>query len=303
MTDTSSKDWESFPTELPSTAPSIGPFPHRAYLETAFGHWGQPASELHIETDVGGAVAFAVSENRVTLVGPENLTDYRSPLGRDPKSALVAALAKHPGATFRFDSLPSEASRVMSGALDELGVTYSIDQHEATAVLTLPESFEEWLASLGKKERHEVRRKRRRFDGLFGEATITKESGAALPTFAAMHRGSQGDKGSFMTGAMEAYFSDLMTHAGAVIHLMVSDGRPLAAAFGFETSDGYYYYNSAFDQEAASGSPGVVLFSSMIETQIERGAAVFDFLKGNEQYKFRHGAIARPLFAIEGTLP
>ena len=47
-------------------------------------------------------------------------------------------------------------------------------------------------------------------------------------------------------------------------------------------------------------SPGVVLFSAMIETEIERGAAVFDFLKGDEQYKFRHGAQPRQLYVIEG---
>ena len=50
-------------------------------------------------------------------------------------------------------------------------------------------------------------------------------------------------------------------------------------------------------------SPGVVLFSSMIETEIERGASVFDFLKGDEPYKFRHGAEPRQLFAITGTTP
>ena len=49
-------------------------------------------------------------------------------------------------------------------------------------------------------------------------------------------------------------------------------------------------------------SPGVVLFSSMIERQIERGVPVFDFLKGDEAYKYRHGAAPRPLFAIEGVI-
>ena len=41
----------------------------------------------------------------------------------------------------------------------------------------------------------------------------------------------------------------------------------------------------------------------MISAQIDRGAAVFDFLKGAEGYKYRHGAVARDLFVVEGRLP
>ena len=118
-----------------------------------------------------------------------------------------------------------------------------------------------------------------------------------------MHRTSPGDKGEFMTPSMAAFFGDLVTGAGAVIHLLVCGGRPLAAAFGFETDAGYFYYNSALETDAAHASPGVVLFSTMIDTQIERGATVFDFLKGDERYKFRHGAEPRQLYALEGSLP
>ena len=50
-------------------------------------------------------------------------------------------------------------------------------------------------------------------------------------------------------------------------------------------------------------SPGIVLFSAMIENEIERGAEIFDFLKGDEQYKFKHGAEPRQLYAIEGRTP
>jgi CelD/BcsL family acetyltransferase involved in cellulose biosynthesis len=42
--------------------------------------------------------------------------------------------------------------------------------------------------------------------------------------------------------------------------------------------------------------------STLIEAQITRGASVFDFLKGDEAYKFRHGGEARDLFIVEGRL-
>ena len=106
-----------------------------------------------------------------------------------------------------------------------------------------------------------------------------------------------------MTDEMRAYFEELLDTGGASIHTLVCDGIARAKAFGFETGEGYFYYNSAYDADAAMASPGIVLLASMIEAQIERGAKVFDFLKGDERYKFKHGASPRPLYAVSGRLP
>ena len=175
--------------------------------------------------------------------------------------------------------------------------------HESTAVLDLPETYDDWLMSIGKKERHEVRRKRRKFEAEFGEIRVERSGPEAIDSFCAMHRTSGGDKGTFMTPDMQSYFLDLLETAGASIHSLVCNGTIRASAFGFETDDGYFFYNSAFDPGAASASPGVVLLSTMIEQEIVRGAKVFDFLKGDEPYKFRHGASARPLYVFEGVIP
>ncbi len=40
----------------------------------------------------------------------------------------------------------------------------------------------------------------------------------------------------------------------------------------------------------------------MIEHTIEQGFGVFDFLKGDEDYKVRLGASPRPLFVIEARI-
>jgi CelD/BcsL family acetyltransferase involved in cellulose biosynthesis len=204
---------------------------------------------------------------------------------------------------FSLDSLPAEAVDPITDALGAIGIGSSVSEDETIAVLTLPSTYEDWLGSLGKKQRHEVRRKRRRFETEFGTIEIERHTGNAIEAFCAMHRLSAGEKGQFMTAPMENLFSELLDTAGASIHLLTCDGVARAAAFGFETEDGYFYFNSAYDPAAAMASPGVVLFASMIETEIKRGADVFDFLKGDEQYKFRHGAEPRQLFVIEGRTP
>jgi CelD/BcsL family acetyltransferase involved in cellulose biosynthesis len=106
-----------------------------------------------------------------------------------------------------------------------------------------------------------------------------------------------------MTEEMESLFRALLAIEGAALDLLVDgDGIPVAAAFGFEADGVYYLYNSAYDPVAASASPGVVLIDRIVAHKIESGFRRLDFMKGDESYKYRLGAEARPLFAMEGVL-
>lgn len=295
--------WDSFPSDLDPIADSVGPFASRRFLEVVWNHRDTAGLDLQVESSSDGAVALVTDGDRIEFAGQSNLTDYHSPLGPGGGAALARALESHQGASVYLDSLPLEAVATVEDAVQATGGVPSTEQHETAAVLQLPATYDDWLASIGKKERHEVRRKRRRFVAEFGEIEIVPHGSEAINMFCAMHRTAQGDKGMFMTGEMQSYFEDLLDSSGATIHTLVCDGIARASAFGFETDDGYFYYNSAYDMDAAMASPGIVLLASMIEAQIERGARVFDFLKGDERYKFKHGASPRPLYAVSGRLP
>lgn len=295
--------WTGLRPELRPTAEHVGPFPHRPFLEAVEAAVGTSPDSVHVHrTDGDSAVALVEDGGTLRFAGPTHLTDYHTPLGTDP-TALATALAAFPGHRFVLDSLPREAADVVSRGVELLGAEYLAREEESTAVLALPGSHDDWLMAIGKKERHEVRRKRRRFEAEFGTIEIERRGLDAVPEFCAMHRTSPGEKGTFMTEEMEAFFTALAREAGATVHRLVCDGVVRAAAFGFESEAGYFYYNSAYDPDAAMASPGVVLLSALIERQIERGATVFDFLKGDEKYKYRHGAEPRPLLTIEGVVP
>ncbi|VAW01376.1 hypothetical protein MNBD_ACTINO01-2543 [hydrothermal vent metagenome] len=298
----SPQNWDTFPSDLEPVASGIGPFPYRPFLETVWNHRDDAAGELHIMAIDSGAAAFVVTDDHVRFAGQSNLTDYHSPLGPKSAEAVAEALSTLPVTTFRFDSLPEEARTAVEMAVEMAGGRCTTIEDAVSAVLDLPDSYDAWLASIGKKERHEVRRKRRRFEAEFGEIAIVQHGAEAINMFCAMHRTAQGDKGMFMTGDMQRYFEDLLDHGGATIHTLECDGIPRANAFGFETEDGYFYYNSAYDPDAAMASPGIVLLAALIEAQIARGATVFDFLKGDERYKFKHGARPRQLFVVKGSL-
>jgi len=61
--------------------------------------------------------------------------------------------------------------------------------------------------------------------------------------------------------------------------------------YNFRYRDGLLVYNSGYDPGLRPNlSSGIVLLSQCIRDAIERGLGVFDFLQGDEEYKYRFGA-------------
>ncbi|MCP4964312.1 MAG: GNAT family N-acetyltransferase [bacterium] len=293
-------NWSTEAFDLPTVSPLVGPFPGRRWLETWWNHRGSGALILAIADD--SLLPLTLNDNRLEFAGEGDLTDYHSPLGT--ATALVGVVADLPDATeIHLDSMPEESAAAVATALRDAELEPAIAEHAVTAVLELPDTFDDYLAGLVKKERHELRRKRRKFDAELGAARIERRSGTeAVALFASLHRQSDGVKGTFMTEGMEQFFLGLHTDAGGVIDVLVDgSGRPAAAIFSFEDEAGFYLYNSAFKPELRNLSPGNVVLSHLIERSIAEEKQVFDFLKGGEAYKFRLGAAPRPLFAVTAT--
>lgn len=295
-------DWSTRAFDLEVAAPDTGPFPRRQFLE---GLWNLcPRGDLCLAETSSALVPLVRSESVLQWVGHPDLVDYRSPLGDDAADLIARALAlSPPGLRYRFDSLPAEAAGIVGRGLAQAGLSTARRQHAVTARLLLPDSYAAYLEGIGRKERHEIRRKRRRFAEEHGSArlTTTRGAGEGLSQFVKMHRDSGGIKGRFMTTEMEKWFVSLADQDGWRVDLLSGQGgNPVAATFGWADRDGYYLYNSAYDREAP-GSPGIVLLSLLIERAIEERLRLFDFLKGDEPYKSRLGATRRPLFSFEGS--
>jgi CelD/BcsL family acetyltransferase involved in cellulose biosynthesis len=278
------------------TATHVGPFGRPAFLDVLHDHWPRGTVES-LEGPDGGASVELV-DGVAMGVGHRDLVDYRSPRGPSGVEMLVRLVGNRP---LRMDSLPASVAEGLADALRADGRSVTVEEQDVAAVLALPDSFDEWLASISKKERHETRRKRRRYEETVGPARIARfeEAPERLDEFVALHRTSAGDKGSFMTDEMAGYFGAVMALDGWGIDALVTpEGDMAAAGFSFHGDDGYYLYNSAFDRSFSEASPGVVLIASLIEFAIEEGQMLFDFLKGDEVYKFRLGAEPRPLFEV-----
>jgi CelD/BcsL family acetyltransferase involved in cellulose biosynthesis len=296
-------DWSTETFSREPVAAATGPFPRRAFLHTWWRERGGD-KRLMLADSGNSLIPLVAVDGRIEFIGEGDLCDYHSPLGSDVvdlTSLLASQLA--PGARLSLDSLPIEAAQPIVAGLRAAGTDFEMMQHEAAAVLALPASTEAWLASLSKKERHEVRRKVRRFTAAVGTPQLRRGTSGDLAIFAAMHRKAQGEKGGFMDDAMERWFAALIDDVGATLDLLSGeDGVPLAAAIGFEEKDAYYLYNSAYEPAASDVSPGVVLLTELVARAIAEERTVFDFLKGDEPYKFNLGAEPRPLYAVTATI-
>jgi CelD/BcsL family acetyltransferase involved in cellulose biosynthesis len=75
-----------------------------------------------------------------------------------------------------------------------------------------------------------------------------------------------------------------------LLHSLTIGTRVAAACYGFISGDHACYYIGGFDPAFADVSPGTLVVAHAIEDARQRGARVFDFLRGQERYKYSWGA-------------
>ena len=186
------------------------------------------------------------------------------------------------------------------------GWTLNIEREDVCPVAALPAggTIDDYLGALGKKERHEIRRKVRRAEAV-GDVVLADSADplADLPAFIDLHQKRWGADGLFpdTPGGEQSrhFFRRLFELFGAdgPLHLafLTVGGKRIAAGVSFETDDAVMYYNAGVDPEARDLSPGVVMVERYVRRAIERGATRMDFLRGDEPYKYEWGAGDEPI--------
>lgn len=289
--------------DLIPLAPKVGPFPLAGFLQAWWDEIRPDARMMIVSTGTGVLPLMAV-DGVIRFLGDGDLTDYHSPLGPDIDSA-VALLANEVEDTviLDFDSLPGEAALPLTESLSKMGFRPVSSEQTIAMVLPLPASTDEYYSILGKKERHELRRKRRRYEDQVGSPKLRTDTGAGFgfEEFIRLHRLAPGEKGGFMTEERLRFFARLAGQEGWRVDYLQQDGVATACLFGWTDGSDYYLYNSCFDPEVQAASPGLVLLVEMIEHAIGEGWGVFDFLKGDEVYKSRLGGVPRQLFQVRAT--
>ena len=176
--------------------------------------------------------------------------------------------------------------------------------------LDLPATWNEYLAILNNKQRHEVRRKLRRLweTGAVEHhcVEVGREVEDYMDIFLKLFSLSKDKKAGFMNNKRESFFRSLakaMAELGLLrLGILQLDKVPAAMTIGFDYDDSHYLYNSAYDPQFSHLSVGLLCKALCLKESIERGKKSWNFLKGGEPYKYQLGGQEVPLYSCQITI-
>jgi CelD/BcsL family acetyltransferase involved in cellulose biosynthesis len=299
---------------------AIVPLMHRHEVEP-----GDAAVHTTMRHGAGPALTPVAPTAKAVFFGASYHADYATILAAPADLPTVSgAVADHladpsrdPSHPLPWDVVDLRRLRCGDPAADALAEAFSsraeahgwlvdVEREDVCPVAILPQggTFDDFLATLSKKGRHEIRRKIRRAESI-GDVRLTPSAHPLqdLEAFIDLHQRKWGDAGLFppTEGGRQSrvFIRRLFEEFGddgpvRLAFLTVGEQR-IAAGITFEAGDELLYYNAGVDPDARDLSPGVVMVAKYVEHALERGMRRLDFLRGDEPYKYEWGAEDEPI--------
>jgi CelD/BcsL family acetyltransferase involved in cellulose biosynthesis len=304
-------EWE----RLLATNPTASAFSHRAVHEAWWIGYGAEATDISLAVyDAAGALhaylPLMLRPDGVRYLGATYHIDYATVLidlsDTEIATAAADALITHLFADTAALDLrrlrrADHAHTLLISALANNSTrtaTLSVEDPAPAIDLTNITTFDEHLERIDKKDRHEIRRKIRRGEG--AGVTISAKTHAVddLAEFIKLHRARWGHHGLFTEDEKgmrdETFMRELFARAPENL-ITIAVARNLefgafAAGLFLRDATGIRYWNAGGELAARSLSPGILLFAHGLQMAISERKQTFDFLRGNESYKYEVGA-------------
>ena len=271
---------------------------HRLW-QAHFGH----KEQIVIMSDAANQVIIplCVAYGTAHFTGGEEIADYLDAIGNSAHKAAVwqeavMALKKQGVNTLLLRNIP-ESSPTISALKSLTGV--QVTQEDTTPILTLPASFEEYLSALDRKDRHELKRKMKKFEAEHRALSFTPRTGSAVdvaPLLRLMRLDP--DKNAFLTESMNCFFEDLPSVFPKDIwqFVLTTQETVIATTLAFRTGGSLLLYNSGFDPQYPGA--GWYIKARTIAWAIGQSIRSYNFLQGNERYKYDLGAKDASVYRI-----
>jgi CelD/BcsL family acetyltransferase involved in cellulose biosynthesis len=302
------------------------PFLRHEYLETWWqtrggGEW-PPESQLAVVTArengrlVGIAPMFFTpnwqGKSCLMLLGSHEVSDYLDFIAR-PESLPAFIESVLPFLTQEdlgiphwqrldvynlLDSSPTLA--LLQAAAGKLGWKHDEELLQHSPYIPLPGDWEIYLAGIDKKQRHEIRRKMRRAETVedirWYVVSDAETLDAEIEDFMKLME-QDPDKARFLSPSMRDHVRLSVRcafEAGCLcLAFLEIDGKKAAGYLSFDYLNRLWVYNSGINRDFMEYSPGWVLLGNLLKWSNEQGRTAFDFMRGDEEYKYRFGGVDR----------
>ena len=280
-----------------------------------FGN-GSEMMLLSFETGDGvqGIAPLVLRDRVISFMGSQDLFDYSDFVISQGSEAyffpcLLDHLADEQWDALELVSIHQDSStlKYLPGLAKERGFSVDVREEGVSPVLNLPASWEDYVQALPKKARHELKRKFRRVDSAEGhfESYLASDPDKLendLQDFFTLMRFAREPKHRFLTNSREQFFrtvSRAMSEIGVLkLFFMGYNSERVAGVMCFDDGPTRFMYNSGFHPDYSYYSVGLILKALCIKDAIESGKARFDFLRGDERYKYDLGGENRTLYQI-----
>jgi CelD/BcsL family acetyltransferase involved in cellulose biosynthesis len=297
-------EWLDLLAQQPDPAPFLHPTWHRVWLEEF-----QDGRELLLLTVREGDALLGIApllrqDGKLSFVGHYSVCDYMDFVvapgkGGEFFSALLDAVLAEDWSELELWGLRegSPTLDALPAAADAAGLAVQREEEAVAPRVELARSWDEYLAGLSKKDRHELRRKLRRLQAA-GELelrvyTSREEVAAHLPLLLRMMVESRMDKAAFMSEQIGRFFHRMapaMAEEGLIrLYELELDTKPVASVLCFDQGGQLFLYNSGYHPDFAERSVGIVSKALCLQDAIECGRHCVDFLRGHEPYKYDLG--------------
>jgi CelD/BcsL family acetyltransferase involved in cellulose biosynthesis len=137
-----------------------------------------------------------------------------------------------------------------------------------------------------------------------GEMTIRRiRAGEGMPLLFDLHASRWKEKqetGVLADGNVQAFHraaADRLEQNGLLrLYLCAINAEPMGALYAFADPRQTFYYLSGFAPEWHLLSPGTLLIGHAIDEAMREGHRAFNFLRGQERYKYSWGAVEQPRY-------
>lgn len=177
---------------------------------------------------------------------------------------------------------------------------YRFISKEVCPYIELPEDWQSFKNTLSKNLRKDLEYNNRRLEKLYPEKVLfsqvsdEKEVESALGSLFRLHmdvRKAHGDTGAFGDERMRKFHrrvaSNFLKNDWLRLYCLRVGEKVIALIYCFQYNNVLSFYTSGYDLSWRKYSPGNQIIAYSIRRAIEEKASKYDFLRGDESYKYR----------------